>query len=142
MAIHFYSEDITFKPQKIIILKNWLKSVIENENRKVGEINIVFCSDNFLLNLNEAYLRHHTLTDIITFQYSEPADISISGEIFISIERVRENAILFNTTFSNELHRVIVHGVLHLLGHKDKTKPQKTNMHLKEDNCLSLLPQL
>ena len=142
MAILFFSEDVAFKPTKVKILKNWLKLIIESEKKKTGNINFIFCSDNFLLELNKTYLNHNTLTDIITFQNSAPSDLSVSGEIYISTDRVEENATLFETSFTNEIHRVIVHGVLHLLGYKDKTKLQKTNMRQKEDYCLSLLQQL
>lgn len=142
MAIQFFSEDISFKLKNKKDLKIWLKSIIETENKKTGQINIIFCSDAFLFNLNTTFLQHDTFTDIITFPYSESSDKNISGEIYISIERVEENASLFKASFSNETHRVMAHGVLHLLGYKDKTKNEKTNMRAKEDLYLSLLSEL
>ncbi len=140
MAIHFFSENVDFKPTNLKILKTWLKQVIDVENKKPGHINFILCSDDFLLDLNKKYLNHDTLTDIITFQYSDPSEKLVSGDIYISIDRVGENAALYSTSFLQEIHRVIVHGVLHLLGYTDKTKLQKTNMHLKEDYYISLLP--
>jgi len=142
MAIHFFSENVSFKLQNKKELKIWLKSIIETEGKKARQINVVFCSDAFLFNLNTTFLQHDTFTDIITFPYSEPTDKNISGEIYISIERVEENASLFKASFSNETHRVMAHGILHLIGYKDKTKAEKTNMRAKEDLYLSLLPEL
>ena len=117
-------------------VKNWIVKAILNENLKEGEINYIFCDDNYLSDLNIKYLRHNTLTDIISFDYS--IGKIISGDIFISIERVKENAEMFNTKYVDELHRVMIHGVLHYCGYKDKTDEEKTQMRAKEDYYLSL----
>ncbi len=119
-------------------VRNWIINCIENENRIIDSVNIIFCSDDYLHELNKNYLHHDTYTDIITFDYSE--DKVISGDIFISIDRVRENATSYNFPFYSELHRVIIHGFLHLTGLKDKTNADKQVMRTKEDYCLSLLP--
>ncbi|OQA01483.1 MAG: Endoribonuclease YbeY [Bacteroidetes bacterium ADurb.Bin408] len=139
MAIRFFTEDIDFKLNNEQVLKKWLSSVAVNAGKKTGAINYIFCSDAFLLNLNIKYLNHNTFTDIITFPDSMPGATEISGDIYISIDRINENAILFKTTTDNELHRVMVHGLLHLLGHTDKTKAEKEQMSQAEDRCLAML---
>ena len=115
--------------------KNWLKKVVSNEGKKVGEIVFVFCTDDFLLKKNIQFLNHNTLTDVITFDYCE-GDV-ISGDILISIDRVKENSEIFNVKFLNELDRVMLHGLLHLLGHKDKNKHDAKIMRSKENFYLS-----
>jgi len=117
-------------------VKNWIVKAILNENLKEGEVNYIFCDDNYLSDLNIKYLKHNTLTDIISFDYT--IGKIISGDIFISIERVKENAEMFNTKYVDELHRVMIHGVLHYCGYKDKTDEEKTQMRSKEDYYLSL----
>jgi len=117
-------------------VKNWIVKAILNENLKEGEVNYIFCDDNYLSELNIKYLKHNTLTDIISFDYT--IGKIISGDIFISIERVKENAELFNTKYVDELHRVMIHGVLHYCGYKDKTDEEKIQMRSKEDYYLSL----
>ncbi|NDK17978.1 MAG: rRNA maturation RNase YbeY [Zetaproteobacteria bacterium] len=117
-------------------VKNWIVKAILNENLKEGEVNYIFCDDIILSELNIKYLKHNTLTDIISFDYT--IGKIISGDIFISIERVKENAELFNTKYVDELHRVMIHGVLHYCGYKDKTDEEKTQMRSKEDYYLSL----
>ena len=119
-------------------VRNWIISCMENEHRTIDSVNIIFCNDDYLYKLNKDYLHHDTFTDIITFDYSK--DRIISGDIFISIERVRENALTYKFHFHSELHRVIIHGFLHLAGWKDKTSADKQLMRAKEDYCLSLLP--
>jgi probable rRNA maturation factor len=138
MAIHFFSEEVKFKlsGQKKSIA--WLKAAIRKEGGKVLSLNYIFCSDEYLKKINIEYLNHHTYTDIITFDYN-PSEKEIDGEIYISIDRVRENADSFKTRFQTELHRVMIHGVLHLLGFKDKSKSEKALMREKEDTYLSLL---
>lgn len=116
---------------------NWIRKCIEKEQGEVGEINYIFCDDTYLHKINVEFLQHDTLTDIISFDYSLAKEIS--GDIFISIERVKENAKEFNVSFENELHRVIIHGVLHYLGFKDKTEEQEKEMRAKENECLELL---
>jgi len=136
-AIRFFSEDISFKidlPRKKTL---WIKEVARREKKTIKEINYIFCSDEYLLKLNQGFLNHKTLTDIITFDNSEGKN-GLEGEIYISIERVQENALKFNTEFEDELHRVMIHGVLHLIGYKDKKPSEKALMRKKEEACLSL----
>ena len=119
------------------ILKQWIKLVIENNNKKVGEIAYIFCSDEQLLEINKEFLNHDYYTDIITFDYSE-TDV-VSGDMFISIDRIKDNAKILGVAYKEELHRVIIHGILHLLGNKDKTETESENMRKLEDECLSVL---
>jgi probable rRNA maturation factor len=136
-SIDFLSEGIPFKPKNQKKLRGWIKSVIQSEGRGFTSLVYIFCSDSYLLTLNSDYLKHKTLTDIITFDYSEGLDVE--GEIYISIDRVRENAVKFEKSFEDELHRVLIHGVLHILGYSDKSRAQKLTMRKKEEACLSLL---
>lgn len=138
MPIHFFSEETLYKPQQPQQIRSWIKTIVDREKRKLKSLNFIFCNDDYLLNINRQYLNHHTYTDIITFDNSEDADI-IEGEIYISVERVENNAVSLNLPFKEEMHRVIIHGVLHLLGFKDKTKEEKHAMREKETACLSLL---
>ena len=138
--ISFHNEDVKFTLKNKAILKEWIKSTIEKRKRKAGDLNFIFCSDEHLLGINKQYLDHDTYTDIITFDYSkEDAKLPVSGDIFISIERVKENAEKFSKTFENELHRVIIHGTLHLLGYADKSKAAKAEMTAAEDESLKRL---
>jgi len=130
MPIEFRNEKIKFLPKKKNKLKTWIVSVIRKEKKTPIQIHYVFCDDKFLLALNKKYLNHTTLTDIITFDYSDHK--KLIGEIYISIPRVKENAKKFDSGFENELHRVMVHGVLHLCGYKDKTKKDKEEMRKME----------
>lgn len=118
-------------------LKEWIENVITGEGFDVGEISYVFCDDDFLLQLNVEFLAHNTLTDILSFDYR--VGKQINGEIYISVERVADNANDFNSSFENELHRVMIHGILHFCGYKDKTDAEESNMRKKEDECLALL---
>jgi probable rRNA maturation factor len=135
-SINFLSEGIDFKPKNQNKLKTWIKRVIESEGRELSSLVYIFCTDTYLLSINQDYLKHKTLTDIITFDYSETKQVD--GEIYISIERVKENASKFGKSFEEELHRVMIHGVLHILGFKDKSPAQKSAMRKKEEACLSL----
>jgi len=117
-------------------LSNWISRVIASEEKKEGEINYIFCDDDYLLNLNEQYLNHDTLTDIISFDYSVGNEIH--GDIFISIERVIDNAADFKVSFEEELKRVMVHGVLHYCGYKDKTEEDVALMRSKEDEKIKM----
>lgn len=117
-------------------LSNWLSQVILSENKKEGDINYIFCDDEYLLNLNEQYLDHDTLTDIISFDYTVGNELH--GDIFISIERVRENAQDFNVTFDEELKRVLAHGILHYCGFKDKSVEDEQLMRQKEDEKIKM----
>jgi rRNA maturation RNase YbeY len=136
--INFYTEELKYQIRDIKKLRNWITQIVKEENRQSGVINFILCTDEYLLALNRKYLYHDTYTDIITFDFTEANDIS--GDIYISIERVRENAKNFKTTISNELYRVISHGVLHLIGYKDKSEKDARLMRKKEDYYLSLLP--
>ena len=118
-------------------ISDWISNTIHVENFKEGEVNYIFCSDNYLLKMNIKYLNHNTLTDIISFDYT--IGKLISGDIFISIERVKENSKTFEVTFFEELHRVMIHGILHYCGYQDKTPQQKVEMRSKEDFYLSML---
>jgi probable rRNA maturation factor len=136
--VDFFFEDINqFKVPKPIRTRRWIRSVIRKEKRTLSHLNFIFCSDEYLLSINQQYLRHNTFTDIITFDNSEEPR-TIEGDIFISIERVRENADTRQIAFEDELNRVMVHGVLHLIGYKDKSNDDKALMRKKEDAYLSL----
>jgi probable rRNA maturation factor len=136
-SILFFSEDVDFKLKNSRKTVSWIKTAIKAEKKIPGELNFIFCSDNHLLQMNIDYLQHDTYTDIITFDTSEEEDL-ISGDIFISIDRVRDNAHKFKNEADDELHRVIIHGVLHLIGYSDKTANKKSIMRGKEDAYLSL----
>lgn len=132
--ISFYSE-VPFEVSNADTTAAWLSSIISQENYNEGEVSIVFCDDAFLHKLNVEFLNHDTLTDVISFDYSVGKEIH--GEIFISIERVKENAIEFNQTFNSELSRVMAHGVLHYCGYKDKSKSDAVSMRSKEEFYLN-----
>ncbi|MBP6755536.1 MAG: rRNA maturation RNase YbeY [Bacteroidia bacterium] len=125
--INYFEEDIKFKLKEKRIINKWFKSVVENEKFKLGDLNYIFCSDKYLLEINQNYLNHDTYTDIITFDNSDE-DKKIEGDIFISVERIIENAKDLNVEFEIELKRVLIHGLLHLCGYKDKTKEEKQKM--------------
>ena len=129
--IQFCTEDITFSLKEKLKHKAWLNEVAKQEGKKILELTYVFCSDEYLLQINQEYLNHDTLTDIVTFDNSEDPK-KIEGDIFISIERVLENGNKLGTS-ETELDRVMVHGLLHLLGYKDKKKEDKALMTEKED---------
>lgn len=133
---------INYDSQNEFILTNqnqislWIKEVVAEEDLELGELSYVFCSDDFLYDMNVAYLDHDTLTDIITFDY-RVGDL-ISGEIYISVDRVKENAKEFSVAFEEELQRVIIHGVLHICGYQDLSEEEEKQMRAKEDWALSL----
>jgi len=131
-----YNYELDFLLQDEDIYSSWILNVIESENKILGEISYIFCNDNYLLNLNQQYLNHDTLTDIISFDYTEGE--LISGDIFISIERVKENAFELNIDFNEELKRVMIHGVLHYCGYKDKTVSEEEIMRQKENEKILL----
>lgn len=137
MVINFFSEETDFTLDNPIEIRNWIFEVIKDKKYNPGTINYIFCTDNYLLKLNKQYLDHDTLTDIITFDYSK--DKIVSGDIFVSIERVQENASLYKAPFDNELKRVIIHGILHLCGHEDKTENEKSSMRKLEEYYLHKL---
>jgi len=132
----FFTEDIRFEFKQKLQTKRWLRFVAESEIRKLGDINIIFCSDSYLLDINMKYLQHDYFTDIITFDYCEGK--LLSGDLFISIDSVRENAEFYQVEFSDELNRVIVHGLLHLIGYDDHTEEELKTMRAKENYYLSL----
>ncbi len=138
LPIFFYQQDISYTLKHKNSLRQWIHQTILHENHQLQSLNFIFCSDTYLLSLNRQYLQHDTYTDIITFDNSETPNL-IAGDIFISIDRVRENAKTFNTTFSHELHRVMIHGTLHLLGYKDKSAKAKKIMTQKEDEYLGMM---
>jgi rRNA maturation RNase YbeY len=136
MPIRFFYEETNYKiesPRKTV---NWIMEATRLENRQVSFVNYIFCSDDYLLNLNQEFLGHNTLTDIITFDNS--AGREISGEIYISLERVNENSEKFRSNFGDELHRVMIHGILHLIGYGDKKPKEISVMRKKEEAYLSL----
>ncbi|WP_214227270.1 rRNA maturation RNase YbeY [Pedobacter sp. B4-66] len=137
-SVNFFTEDTNYTVKKKTIIKNWLKSAVEAEGYQLKELNFILCSDEYLLRINQDYLNHDTYTDVITFDNSEELK-TIVGDIFISIERIKENAATFKHTVEQELCRVMIHGTLHLLGYKDKGKAAKTKMTDREDHYLALL---
>ncbi|PWL30729.1 rRNA maturation RNase YbeY [uncultured Roseivirga sp.] len=137
--INFFVEDVEFKLNHKTIIRKWIKSIVESHQQSIEEINYIFCSDEYLLNVNREYLDHDYYTDIITFDNREELDEPILSDIFISIDRVKENAITEATHFNNELYRVLIHGILHLLGQADKTEEQQAAMRKSEEASLSLL---
>lgn len=138
-AIVFQAEEIDFSLDDETVVAEWIVSVIHREKCRLSSVNFIFCSDHYLHQINQTYLDHDTLTDIITFPYEEPP--LIKGDIFISIDRIRDNADQLQLAFPDELHRVIIHGVLHLCGYGDKTPNEKKRMTQKEDEALQLLGQ-
>lgn len=135
-TIQFFEEDLSYKLKDKAKVRQWIKDTITAEGFKLKELTYVFCSDAYLLPLNQQYLDHDTYTDIITFDNSE-VEGDIVGDIFISVERIRENAAKFGITETEELHRVIIHGALHLLGYTDKSVVTKKKMTQKEDEYLA-----
>jgi probable rRNA maturation factor len=137
-VINFFTEEISFTLKQKTVIKTWLKETIAAEGYALSELNFIFCSDEYLLGMNQQYLNHDTYTDVITFDNSDALK-TIVGDIFISVDRIRENANQFARNFEDEMCRVMVHGTLHLLGYKDKSKAAKTQMTAKEDEYLSKL---
>jgi len=138
MSISFINQEINFRLKNKASIKKWINASIKTEKKKPGKLCFIFCSDDYLLGLNKKHLSHNTLTDIITFDYSKETK-DISGDIFISIDRVKENAKKFGVEFENELHRVIIHGVLHIIGYKDKGAAHKKKMTQMENKYMKLI---
>ncbi len=136
-GIEFLVEDVAFELSDAQELTSWIERVAEVHEYKIVQLTYIFCSDEYLHKVNVEYLDHDTYTDVITFDNADDADI-IEGDIFISVERVRENAVPHGVSFRDELHRVMIHGVLHLLGYADKDLLSQTAMRKKEDDCLLL----
>ncbi len=136
ITFHSELESYSFTNEKEITL--WLYTILEKEHKEISQVNYVFVSDEALLELNKEYLDHHDFTDILSFQLEENP---IEGDIFISIDRVKENAVTYGVSTENELLRVIAHGMLHFIGYKDKTEEEADLMRLKEEECLTLVAQ-
>lgn len=132
-----FNSETSFTPKNQNKLAEWISNVILSEGFEVGEINYIFCDDIYLHKINQEFLKHDTYTDIISFDYTLGKEVG--GDIFVSIERVLENAEKFNEVFENELHRVMIHGVLHFMGYKDKTKKDKILMRTKENEKISII---
>lgn len=138
MAIGFYAEDMEFPAIRQEAVSAWIKAVAESYGKKVGKISYIFCSDEKILEVNQQYLQHDYYTDIITFDYTDGN--KISGDLFISLDTVRTNAEAFHTTYHEELHRTIIHGVLHLCGINDKGPGEREIMEENENRALAMLP--
>ena len=134
--ISYFTEDIKFVLKGKLLNNRWLKMVVGSEIKRLGDLSIIFCSDNYILDINLRYLQHDYFTDIITFDYCEGD--TVSGDLFISIDSVRENAVFYGATFEDELDRVMVHGVLHLLGYDDHTPEDIAVMREKENYYVKL----
>ncbi|MFK7953352.1 MAG: rRNA maturation RNase YbeY [Ekhidna sp.] len=138
MPLQYFKEETEFSLDNADVVSDWLSKLISNNNHSLSDLNYIFCSDDYLLSINKEHLDHDYYTDIITFDSSE-SESQIEGDIFISVDRVKENASTLNQPFTRELHRVMAHGLLHLFGFADKTDDEKKLMREKEDLCLSLL---
>lgn len=138
MAIIYQSEDTKMPPIKRRLVTNWIKEVAQLYDKKVGDLSFIFCSDEKILEINNEYLQHDYYTDIITFDYTE--DAIISGDIFISLDTVKSNSEQFATDYIQELHRIIIHGILHLCGINDKGPGEREHMTECENKALALLP--
>lgn len=135
-CINFFAEEIEFNLNNEDSISDWILSCITDHARECGEINFIFCSDSYLLEMNQEHLSHDFYTDILTFPYSEPGKDPIVSDIYISIDRVRENASTLSVPFTDELHRVMIHGVLHLLGYDDHAETDIYTMRQKENEAL------
>lgn len=135
MAIEFFCEDVEKPRVKYIALKKWIKDVVESHKKSVGKIAYIFCSDEYLLKMNNEFLKHDYYTDVITFDNSEGN--KISGEVYISVDRVAENAKAYGTE-DTEIFRVIIHAILHMLGYDDKNADSQKEMRAMEDKCLAM----
>ncbi len=140
MAIHFLNQDVKFTLKNKTKIRYWISAVINQHKKQLGVISYLFCDDEHIYDINVSFLKHNTYTDIITFDYVEGD--TVSGDIVISVERVKDNARSLGVPFEQELHRVIIHGVLHLLGFKDKNPKDAALMRRKEEECLILYDRL
>ncbi len=131
-----FNYEIEFELENEEAIRSWISNVIKSEDKKEGEINYIFCDDDYLYKINVEHLGHDTLTDIISFDYTVGNEIN--GDIFVSVERVKENAVDFNVSFEEEMRRVLVHGVLHYCGYKDKSEADELLMRSKEDEKLAM----
>ncbi|WP_075603844.1 rRNA maturation RNase YbeY [Saccharicrinis aurantiacus] len=135
--INFYFEDIDEITLSNSVLSSWISKVIDTNDKSIGDISYIFCSDKYILQVNKDYLDHDYYTDIITFNYNEGS--IISGDLFISLDTVKSNSQLFNTSFTKELNRVIIHGILHLIGYDDQSDEDQLEMTKQENLSLELL---
>ena len=135
IMVSYFFEDTNFKFNRRRLTSQWLKFTAESEIKRIGQVNIIFCSDNYILDINQKYLQHDYFTDIITFDYCEGK--TLSGDLFISVDTVRENSIFYGTEFDDELNRVIVHGLLHLIGYDDHSEEDQKTMRSKENYYLA-----
>jgi probable rRNA maturation factor len=135
--IYFFLEEVKYSLRQKRKTRSWLLQAVENEDSKIGILNYILTNDDILIQLNKEYLRHFTLTDIITFDLSE-GDGFLTGDIYISVDRARENAKKFKNSLSNEIKRLMIHGIMHLIGYKDKTQSERELMRTKEEYYLSL----
>ena len=140
IPVNFFNEEHPFRLRKKQLIKSWIDRVVHDENGETGEINIIFTSDSHLLKINQEHLNHDYFTDIITFNYNE--DNIVSGDLFISVDRVKDNAKALQLPFIEEMHRVIIHGVLHLLGYHDKKPEEISVMRQKENFYLEKLRKI
>ncbi len=134
MALAMFAEDLEMPELDHDKVEDVLTFLVCNENYEIGDVNVIFCSDSYLLNMNKSFLNHDYFTDIITFDYVE--DKIVSGDLFISLDRIKDNAEKYADNFTQELYRVVIHGVLHLCGYKDKSESEKTAMRAKENQYL------
>jgi probable rRNA maturation factor len=135
--LKFFSEEIDFKLQFPVKTTKWIKTIAEAEGYTLGDLNYIFCSDDYLLEINKEYLDHDYYTDIITFDNSEEEG-KVEGDIYVSVDRVKENAVTFDADFETEMRRVLIHGLLHLMDYTDTSEALKLQMRSKEDECLLL----
>lgn len=136
-SIHFFFENAKPGLRNVKKLKRFISLISETEGKQLSQLNYIFCSDEDLLKINQQYLNHDFYTDVISFNFLGPGSEVIVAEIYISVERVKENAKRYEVPFENELHRVIFHGLLHLCGYRDKTNPDQKKMKSKEDRLLN-----
>lgn len=137
MELNLFFEDVEIPELKPEFFVSWFLRVVQNENKELGDVNLIFCSDEYLLSINQEHLNHDYYTDIITFDYS--IENTVSGDLFISYDRVKDNAETLKTDKQTELYRVCVHGLLHLCGYKDKSEEDEAIMRSKEDEALHLI---
>lgn len=135
--LNFFTENVDFDLLRPVKTKKWIKNASLSEGYEIADLNYIFCDDEYLLEINKQYLNHDYFTDIITFDNSEEDNV-IEGDIYISVDRVKENAATFQADFETELRRVLIHGLLHLMGYQDSNETLKTEMRAKEDQYLSL----
>lgn len=137
MAINFFIEDIDFKIKDKKIIRDWIKCVAKLEGKRIGDINYIFGSDEYVKEINVNYLKHDYYTDIVTFNYNESD--CLNSDVYISIDRVKDNAKSFASSFDDEFYRVVIHGILHLLGYQDKDFNDQKVMRKKEEECINFL---